>query len=123
MLNEEIIDTMLRMAKDAKQRSFISSDKGLAGACVLTTDGTLYAACTLENSTGEKVCCAPRVAISKAIADSKLDFDALVVFCESEKEKLCEEALDLIKEFDIPDVVIGTIDGVVKAYTAEELLK
>lgn len=122
MLNEEIIDTMLRMAKDAKQRAFLTTDTEPEGACVLTSDGTLYTGCTVENSTGERICCALRVAVSKAIADGKLDFDTLAVVFDHEDEPLCAESRALIKEFEIPDIVVGTMDGKVKTFTNEELL-
>lgn len=120
MVNEEIIDTMVRMAKEAKLRGFIS-DGELAGACILTTDGTLYSACTLENSTGERKYCAPRVVIAKAIADGKLDFDALAIVQEGELTGICGDGLAMLREMAIPDLILCNMAGDVKVFSVAEL--
>lgn len=123
MINEEIIDTMLRMATDAKQRGFLTSDKNLEGACVLTSDGTLYSATNLENSTGEVDFCAPMVVLSKAIADGKLDFDALALVRETDDiTSVCEECHYIINRFKIPDIILGNTKGEMNAVSAEDLV-
>ena len=50
MLNEAIIDTMVRQAMDIMRNAYVRHESSLAvGACVLASDGTLYSGCNLEN--------------------------------------------------------------------------
>ena len=41
-MTEDIADTMIRIAMDAMRNSYVDHDGIAAGACVLTSDGTLY---------------------------------------------------------------------------------
>ena len=63
MINEEISDTMIKMAKDARQKSYSPYSKIKVGACVLTSDGTLYSACNVENGSMSLSICAERAAV------------------------------------------------------------
>ncbi len=69
MINESIIDAMVRMAKEAMAHAHSPYSGRPVGACVMTSDGTLYGGCSVENASYGLSCCAERVAIFKAIAD------------------------------------------------------
>ena len=85
MINEEIIDTMIRMAKDAMSKAHSPYSGRPVGACVLASDGTLYGGCSIENAAYGSSCCAERVAIFKAVADSKREFDAIAVVADTDE--------------------------------------
>ena len=52
MLNEAIIDTMVRQAMDITRNAYVRHESSLAvGACVLASDGTLYSCCTASAMT------------------------------------------------------------------------
>ena len=76
MLNEDICDTMVKMAKDARQKAYSPYSNIKVGACILASDGTLYGACNVENGSSSLSVCAERAAVYKAISDGKQEFDA-----------------------------------------------
>ena len=50
MLNEEIIDTMVRTAMDAIKNAYVEHTSLEVGACALTSDGTLYSGYSIDNT-------------------------------------------------------------------------
>ena len=83
MINEEICDTMIKMAKDARMKSYSPYSKIKVGACILASDGTLYSACNVENGSMSLTVCAERAAVYKAVSDGKREFDAVAVVADS----------------------------------------
>ena len=112
MINEDIIDTMVRTAKDAMQKAHSPYSDHPVGACVLASDGTLYGGCSVENASYGLSCCAERVAIFKAIADSKREFDAIAVVADSEEPCVpCGACCQVMAEFKIRDVIMANLKG------------
>ena len=117
MINEEIADAMIRMAKEARLRAYGPYSKASVGACALTSDGTLYGGCNIENASYGLSCCAERVAVYKAVADSKREF-LPAADCGFEEEvvrrlsagagdayhltKELEQALDAARRISVP---------------------
>ena len=80
MLNEAIIDTMVRQAMDITRNAYVRHESSLAvGACVLASDGTLYSGCNLENRMPQLCVTAEQVAMHIALADGKREFDGVVM--------------------------------------------
>ncbi len=120
MINEEIIDTMVRTAKDAMQKSHSPYSDRPVGACVLTSDGTLYGGCSVENAAFGLSCCAERVAIFKAVADSKREFDAIAIVADTEEPCVpCGACCPVMEELKIPDVIMANLT---EAVEVEDLL-
>ncbi len=112
MINEDIIDTMVRMAKESMNKSHAPYSKRQIGACVLTSDGTLYSGCSIENASYSLSCCAERVAIFKAIADSKREFDAIAVVSDTDEPCMpCGACCQVMAEFKIRDVIMANTKG------------
>ena len=66
MLNEEIIDTMVRQAMDITRNAYLRHEDQLAvGACVLSSDGTLYTGCNIQNRMPQLCVSAEQVARSE----------------------------------------------------------
>ena len=112
MINADIIDTMIRTAKEARAHAHCPYSKQAVGACVLTSDGTLYGGCNVENASYGLSCCAERVAIFKAIADSKRDFDAIAVVSDTDDPCVpCGACCQVMAEFKIRDVIMANLQG------------
>lgn len=112
MINEDIIDAMVRMAKDAMAKSHTPYSGHPVGACVLASDGTLYGGCTIENASYGTSCCAERVAIFKAVADSKREFDAIAVVSDTAEPCVpCGACCQVMAEFKIRDVIMANTHG------------
>ncbi len=112
MINEEIIDTMIRMAKDAMSKAHSPYSGRPVGACVLASDGTLYGGCSIENAAYGSSCCAERVAIFKAVADSKREFDAIAVVADTDEPCVpCGACCQVMAEFKIRDIIMANLKG------------
>ena len=112
MINEEIADAMIRMAKEARLRAYGPYSKASVGACALTSDGTLYGGCNVENASYGLSCCAERVAIFRAVADSKRDFDAIAVVSDTDDPCVpCGACCQVMAEFKIRDVIMANLKG------------
>ncbi|MBQ7515232.1 MAG: cytidine deaminase [Schwartzia sp.] len=112
MINESIIDAMVRMARDSMQKAHAPYSGRPVGACVLTSDGTLYGGCSVENASYGLSCCAERVAIFKAIADSKREFDAIAVVADTAEPCIpCGACCQVMAEFKIRDVIMANTKG------------
>ena len=112
MINEDIIDTMVRTARDAMQKSHAPYSGRPVGACVLASDGTLYGGCSVENAAYGLSCCAERVAIFRAIADSKREFDAIAIVADTDEPCVpCGACCQVMAEFKIRDVIMANLKG------------
>ena len=112
MINESIIDAMVRTAKDAMTHAHSPYSGRAVGACVLASDGTLYGGCSIENASYSLSCWAERVAIFKAIADSKREFDAIAVVADTEEPCVpCGACCQVMAEFRIRDVIMANTRG------------
>ena len=68
--------------------------------------------CNVENVSYGLSCCAERVAIFRAIADSKQDFDAIAVVSDSDDPCVpCGACCQVMAEFRIRDVIMANIKG------------
>ena len=122
MLNEDICDTMVKMAKNARQKAYSPYSNIKVGACILASDGTLYGACNVENGSSSLSVCAERAAVYKAISDGQQEFDAVAVVADTENPFVpCGGCLQVMAEFDIPEVVMANLDGDIRVMKLEEL--
>ena len=123
MINEEIIDAMVRMAKESMKHAYTSVTKMAIGSCVLTSDGTLYGGCNIENASPALSCCAEAVAMYKAISDSKREFDALAVIADTVEPFVpCGACCQLMAEFGVQDVFMANVKGDIRAATLADLM-
>ena len=64
---------LLKIAKEAKSKSYCPYSKFKVGACLLTKSGKIYTGANIENSSYPATVCAERVAIFKAIATANMN--------------------------------------------------
>lgn len=122
MINEEIADAMIRTAKSTRLHAYVPYSNCAIGACVLASDGTLYGGATVENASYGLSCCAERVAIYKAVSDSKLEFDAIAVVANTEDPYApCGACCQVMVEFNIPEVILSNLKGDIRVLTLKEL--
>ena len=122
MLNEEIIDTMVRKAMDSMNNSYVEH-KGMAvGACALASDGTLYGGCSIDNASPALYCEAEVLAIWKAVSEGKREFDAVAVVADTEQPFVpCGSSLQIMAEFGVYEVVMANVNGDLETMLLSEL--
>ena len=122
MLNEEIIDTMVRTAMDAIKNAYVKHTSMPVGACALTSDGTLYSGCSIDNASPKAYCTAEELAMYKAISDGKREFDAVAVIADTENPFVpAGTSLQLMSEFEVQDVIMANVEGDLEIVPLDEL--
>jgi cytidine deaminase len=72
-----------RAAADVMARAYAPYSNFRVGAALLATDGSVHAGCNVENATYPAGICAERTALSRAVADGKREFTAIVICTEA----------------------------------------
>lgn len=70
---------LFEAAQKARLSAYAPYSKFLVGAALLTSDGTVYTGCNVENASYSLGCCAERTAIFKAVSDGKREFKAIAI--------------------------------------------
>jgi len=123
MLNEEIVDAMVRSAMQAMDNAYAPYSGHTVGACVLAADGTLYTGVNIENAIGRLSVAAAEVAMYRAIADGKREFDGVLVISDFERPFVPNGAvLQLLAEFDVPEVIMANMSGKIERAGLKTLL-
>jgi cytidine deaminase len=79
MLKEEVAQTLVRQAIEARQRAYVPYSSFPVGASLLTRSGKIFTGCNIENASYGLTVCAERVAIWKAVSEGETEFEALAV--------------------------------------------
>ena len=123
MINEELIDTLVRSASDAIRNAYVPYSGVGIGACVMASDGTIYTGCTIENAIRNLSIGAGEVAIYKAVSDGKREFDAIAFICNTERPFVPNGAIcQLLAEFNVPYVVMADMNGDAQVLPLSDLL-
>ena len=123
MLNEEIVDAMVRAAMKAMDNAYAPYSGHSVGACVLAADGTLYTGVNIENAIGRLSVAAAEVAMYRAVADGKREFDGVLVISDFERPFVPNGAvLQLLAEFDVPEVIMANMSGKIERAELKALL-
>ena len=123
MLNEDIIDTLVRTAINASENAYTERSHFAVGSCALASDGTLYSGCNIDNASPSLSCCAEAVAIYRAVADGKREFDAVAVVADTEDPFIpCGACCQLMAEFKVKEVIMANMNGDMNVVPLEDLL-
>jgi cytidine deaminase len=69
----------MKEAVAARARSHSPYSRFAVGAALLSTTGTIYHGCNVENASFGLTCCAERTALFKAVSEGDRDFAAIAV--------------------------------------------
>ncbi len=119
------IKNMLRMAKEAKQRSYAPYSNFHVGACLKAGSGAYYQGCNIENAAFTPTNCAERTAMFKAVYEGEREFEALAIIWDGEDyASPCGVCRQVLAEFCAPTlpVICANKDGDYKIVTLGELL-
>ena len=123
MLNEELIDTLVRSASDAIRNAYTPYSGIGVGACIMASDGTIYTGCTIENTIRGLSVGAGEVALYKAVSDGKREFDAIAFIGNTERPFVPNGAIcQLPAEFNVPEVIMADMNGDAQVIPLTDLL-
>jgi len=103
VLTEELRDTLIQAAIEARQWAYVPYSNYAVGAALLTASGKIYDGVNVENAAYPTTICAERVAVFKAVSEGERNFLAIAVVtsnggspCGSCRQVLAEFGLDTI---------------------------
>ena len=109
MIDSKTRNELLRLAAQARDRSYAPYSHYSVGAALLTKDGKIYQGCNIENASFTPTICAERTAFFKAIYDGERAFSAIAVIGSGESPAYpCGVCRQVMAEFCNGDFVIIT---------------
>jgi cytidine deaminase len=121
------MDELLERAKNARERAYAPYSRFKVGAALLTTDGSVFDGCNVENASYGLCNCAERTAFFSAIAAgyTRDQFAALAVIGDTDGPIApCGACRQVIIELGGPQLTIrlGNLNGAIRDTTAREQL-
>jgi len=116
-------EALVAAARAARERAYAPYSDYPVGAALMAADGSIHAACNVENGIPALSTCAERLAVAAAVHAGHHDFAALAVVTESSPPArpcgLCRQTLSEF-ERDLPILCVNE-DGVREETTLAEL--
>ena len=104
---------LIEAARQAREGAYAPYSRFKVGAALLTSDGTVFTGCNVENRSYGLCLCAERLAVGKAVAAGAKEFSAIVVITDCSPVGMpCGMCLETLTEFapDLPVLCIN-LDG------------
>ncbi len=123
MLTNEMRETLIQKAVNARDWAYAPYSKYAVGAAVLTESGKIYDGVNIENAVYPLTICAERVAIFKAVSQGETSFRAIAVATKNGGTP-CGACRQVMAEFGM-GLVILLVDSTgkqVAEYTLSDLL-
>ena len=123
MIGQQQQQELLKLAAEARERSYSPYSHYSVGAALLTKDGKVYQGCNIENASFTPTICAERTAFFKAIFDGVRAFEAIAVIgsgtlpafpcgvCRQVMAEFCDgDFLIITSNADGSEIVAETLD-------------
>lgn len=110
-------------AINASKNAYSPYSKAHVGCALITSDGSTYTGCNIENASYGATVCAERVAIFKAVFEKKMKLQKIYVYTK-EGWPPCGMCRQVMSEFAADDleVIIGDEEGREKIIKFEDLM-
>lgn len=114
---------LIEKAIKAREKAYAPYSNFKVGASLLTKDGKIYTGCNIESASYTSTICAERTAISKAVSEGDMNFEAIAIVGSSDFTFPCGVCRQVIREFskDIKIIVANNTEEY-KTFSLEELL-
>mgnify|MGYP002582751541 FL=1 len=124
---------LIEKAFEAQKFCYTPYSNFNVGAALLTSDGTIYQGCNIENAAFTPTNCAERTAFFKAISEGQMDFVAIAVVGNKDGIKqgegdycapcaVCRQVMAEFCDLDTFKVIMAKDINDYKEYTLGELL-
>jgi cytidine deaminase len=119
-------EALIEEARRVAERAHAPYSGFRVGAALLSEDGTVYTGANVENAAYPASSCAEANAVGTAVSAGARRFQAVAVACIDaptvESAYPCGRCRQILLEFDVPRVVVGTAGGEIREHSLEELL-
>lgn len=122
-MTEQEIQKLINRAIAAREKTYSPYSHFGVGAALVCEDGSIYEGCNIENASYGLTNCAERTAIFKAVSEGHTKFKALAVVADTEGPCApCGACRQVMREFNIPIIIIGNMKGDIEVVSTEVLL-
>ncbi len=106
------IKNLRKLAQEASKNAYSPYSKALVGSALVTSDGSVYTGCNIENASYGGTICAERVAILKAVSDKKMKLKQIYVYTKEGWPPcgMCRQVMSEFADTDL-EVIIGNEEG------------
>lgn len=103
---------LLQRAREARSNAYAPYSRFPVGAALLTSDGSVFTGCNIENAAYGLTNCAERVALGKAVSEGERAFHAIAVVGPQDDLPCapCGSCRQVLHEFG-PDLLVITPGG------------
>ena len=115
-------ETLLALARDAREKSYAPYSKYRVGAALLCANGRIFQGCNIENASFGLTNCAERTAVFKAVSEGERSFTTIAIAAEGSAPWPCGACRQVLNEFAPEIRVIVTWDGQVAEAPLSQLL-
>ena len=124
------IKELIQTALDARKNAYAPYSHYQVGAALLSSDGTIYSGCNIENASYGATNCAERTAFFSAVSEGKRDFLAIAITGGLEGEEIsdyvvpCGICRQIMQEFcgDDFQVIVAKSTENFRQYPFSEIL-
>jgi cytidine deaminase len=115
---------LIQIASGALAGAYAPYSKFRVGASVLAEGGEVSTGCNVENASFGLTICAERAAIFAAVGRGVRKIEKVVIVGEKADHPPypCGACLQVMAEFGVKTVIVGTMGGPFKTYSYAELL-
>jgi cytidine deaminase len=114
---------LVSQAAKALTTAYAPYSKVRVGACVETESGEVFCACNVENASYGLTMCAERAAIFQAVAGGHQMIKKVAIVGEGIANPMpCGACLQVMQEFGVEKVMVGSPEGGFKTYEFASLL-
>lgn len=104
------MNTLIEIARKARDHAYIPYSKFAVGAALLASSGKVYTGANIENASYGLTLCAERTAIVKAVSEGERAFDCIAIVADTEEPVLpCGACLQVMAEFHIEKLILGNL--------------
>lgn len=117
--------TLVKLAKEAKERAYVPYSRFKVGAAILTESSNVYTGVNIENASFGATNCAERTAVFTAVAQGERSIKIVAIASDSDDFIYpCGICRQVLSEFgdDKMEIICSNKAGEIKEYTLGELL-
>lgn len=115
-------ETLVTIARQVRLQAYAPYSHYQVGAALMTSSGTVFTGCNVENAAYPACICAERVAVTKAVSEGERDFVAIAVVTNNGGTP-CGICRQVLNEFS-PEmlVIVADPEQIVSEYALVDLL-
>lgn len=127
---EQMEKKLIKLALEARKKSYAPYSKFLVGAALLCKNGEIYTGCNIENAAFTPTNCAERTAIFKAVSEGNTQFDKIaIVGGKKDTQSLdycapcgvCRQVMTEFVDVDNFQIILAKNENEYQVYSLNEL--